>query len=288
MLFTDVYVLNSKISPVSNLRMTSAEVHRPAEASLSLHPEVSNPRYWLDPTSSLYMNSWQSFSKHLHMVWQFFWALGFPQWLSSKESTCNAGSMETKTWVQFLGQEDPLEKEMATHSSILARIILWTEKPGRLQSMGSQELDIQLNNKNNWALSSNDTSVQSLSHVQLLETPRTAARQASLSIINSQSLLKPMPFESVMPSNHLILCHPLLLPPSSFPMSRSIPMSQFFTSGGQSITVSASASVLPMNTQDWAPSGWTGWISLQSKGLSRVFSNTTGQKHHFFSAQLSL
>ena len=74
----------------------------------------------------------------------------------------------------------------------------------------------------------------------------------------------------------------------SFPASGSFQMSQFFTSGGQSIGVSASASVLPMNIQDWFPLGWTGWISLQSKGLSRVFSNTTVQKHQFFSAQLSL
>ena len=74
----------------------------------------------------------------------------------------------------------------------------------------------------------------------------------------------------------------------SFPASESFQMSQFFISGGQSIGVSASASVLPMNTQDWSPPGWTGWISLQSKGLSRVFSNTTVQKHQFFSAQLSL
>ena len=74
----------------------------------------------------------------------------------------------------------------------------------------------------------------------------------------------------------------------SFPASGSFPMSQFFASGGQSIGVSASASVLPMNIQDWFPSGWTGWISLQSKGLSRVFSNTTVQKHQFFSPQLSL
>ena len=74
----------------------------------------------------------------------------------------------------------------------------------------------------------------------------------------------------------------------SFSASGSFQMSQFFASGGQSIRVSASASVLPMNTQDWFPLGWTGWISLQSKGLSRVFSNTTVQKHRFFSAQLSL
>ena len=88
-------------------------------------------------------------------------------------------------------------------------------------------------------------------------------------------------------SNHLIFCHLLRLLPSIFPRSGSFPMSQLFTSGGQSIGVSASASVLPMNTQDWSPLGWTGWISLQSKGLSRVFSNTTVQKHQFFSAQLS-
>ena len=72
----------------------------------------------------------------------------------------------------------------------------------------------------------------------------------------------------------------------SFPASGSFPMSQFFASSDQSIRVSASASVFPMNIQDWSPLGWAGWISLQSKGLSRVFSNTTVQKHHFFSAQL--
>ena len=91
-------------------------------------------------------------------------------------------------------------------------------------------------------------------------------------------------------------CHPTIsssvIPfsscPQSFPVSGSFPMSQLFTSGGQSIAVSASASVLPMNIQEWFPLGWTGWISLQSKGLSRVFSNTTVQKHQFFGAQLSL
>ena len=97
------------------------------------------------------------------------------------------------------------------------------------------------------------SSVQSLSHVQFFVTPWTAACQASLSITNSQSLLKLMSIELVMPSNHLILCHPLLFPPSSFPASGSFPMSQFFTSGGQSIE--ASASVLPMYIQDWFPLG---------------------------------
>ena len=74
----------------------------------------------------------------------------------------------------------------------------------------------------------------------------------------------------------------------SFPASESFPLSQFFASDGQSMGVSASASVLPMNIQDWFPFGWTGLISLQSKGLSRIFSNTTVQKHQFFGAQLSL
>ena len=90
-------------------------------------------------------------------------------------------------------------------------------------------------------------------------------------------------------------CHPTIsssvVPfscPQSFPASGSFQMSQLFTSGGQSIGVSASISVLPMNTQDWSPSEWTGWISLQSKGLSRVFSNTPVQKHQFFGTQLSL
>ena len=89
-----------------------------------------------------------------------------------------------------------------------------------------------------------------------------------------------------MSNSHLILCHPLLLLPSIIPRSGSFQMGQFFASGGQSIGVSASTSVLPMNTQDWSPLGWTGWISLQSKGLSRVFSNTTVQKHQFFGTQL--
>ena len=127
----------------------------------------------------------------------------------------------------------------------------------------------------------------SVSHVRLFVTQWTAAHQASLSITNSQSLLKLMSTESVMPSNHLILCRPLLLLPSIFPISGSFQMSQLFTSNGQSIGASASASVLPMNIQGWFPLGWTGRISLQSKGLSRVFSNTTVQKHQFFGAQPS-
>ena len=127
----------------------------------------------------------------------------------------------------------------------------------------------------------------SLQSCQILCDPCTAARQAFLSIINSQSAPKLMSVESMMPSNHLILCVPFSSCPQSFPALGSFQMSQCFTSGGQSIGVSASTSVLPMNTQDWSPLGWTGWISLLSKGLSRVFSNTTVQNYQFFSTQLS-
>ena len=122
--------------------------------------------------------------------------------------------------------------------------------------------------------------VQLLSRVRLFATPWTAAYQASLSVTNSRSSPRLMSIELVMPSNHLILCHPLLFLPSIFPSIRAFSNEWFFTSGGQSIR--ASASVLPMNTQDWSPLGWTGWNSLQSKGFSRVFSSTTVQKHQFF------
>ena len=118
-------------------------------------------------------------------------------------------------------------------------------------------------------------------------TPRMAGYQASLSFTIPWSLLKLMFIE--------LWCHPSIstsvIPFSScllyFPASGAFPMSQHFAWGSQIIGVSASASVLPMNTQDWSPLGWTGWISLQSKGLSRVFSNTTVQKHQFFDVQLS-
>ena len=131
--------------------------------------------------------------------------------------------------------------------------------------------------------------VHSLSLVLLSATPWTAAHQASLSFTNSWSLLKFMSFELVMPSNHLILCHPLLLLPSIFPSIKDFSnMSQLFVSGGQSIGLSASTSILPMNIQDWFPLEWTSLISLHCKVLSRVLSNTTVQKHKFFGTQLSL
>ena len=123
------------------------------------------------------------------------------------------------------------------------------------------------------------SSVQSLSHVWLFVTPWTAACQASLSIINFRGLLRLSPLSQ--------WCHPTIssfvIPISSclqyFPASGFFQMSQCFASGGQSIGVSALTSDLPVNTQDWSLLARTGWISLQSKGLSRVFSNTTVQKH---------
>ena len=130
------------------------------------------------------------------------------------------------------------------------------------------------------------SSVQSLSRVWLFETPWIAAHPASLSITNSRL------YSNSCPASRW--CHPTIsssvVPfssyPQSSPASESFPMSQLFAWGGQSIGVSASASILPKNIQDWSPLGLTGWISLQSKGLSRVF-NTTVQKHQFFCAQLS-
>ena len=130
--------------------------------------------------------------------------------------------------------------------------------------------------------------VQSLSHVQLFATPWTAACQASLYITISRSLLNSCPMSwwrhptissSVIPLSSCL---------QSFPASGYFPISQLFTSGCQSIGVSASASVLPMNSQDWFPLGLTSGISLQSKGLSGVFSNTTIQKYQFFGNQFSL
>ena len=143
----------------------------------------------------------------------------------------------------------------------------------------------------NWVISTEKfpfSSVQLLSRVQLFETPWTAAArppclsQTPGAYSNSCPLswwCHPTISSSVVPFfSHL----------QSFPVSGSFQMSQVFESGGQNIGVSASASVLPMNILDWFPLGWTGWISLQFKELSRVFSNTTVQKHQFFSLQFSL
>ena len=133
------------------------------------------------------------------------------------------------------------------------------------------------------------SSVQTHSHVQLFAAPWTAAHQASLSITNSRSLLKLMSIESVIPSNHLILCHPLFLLSSILPSIRVFSNESVLRIRWPEYwSFSFSISVLPMKIQNWFPLGWTGWISLQSKRLSRVFSNTAIQKHQFFSTEVSL
>ena len=208
---------------------------------------------------------------------------GFPGGADGKESSCSAGDLGVIPGSQISpgeGNDCPLRYSCQEKAVVGG--------PGGLQCMGLRTV------KHNWA---NNTcilpnrpfsAVQLLSRVRLFESPWTAARQASLSITNSRSLLKLLSVESVMPST---ISSPVVLFSScfqSFPASGSFPMSQFFASGGQSIGVSASTSVLLMNIQDWSLLGWTGSISLQSKGLSRVFSNTTVQKRQFFGPQLSL
>ena len=195
-----------------------------------------------------------------------------------------------ETWIQSMGQKDPLEKGMATHSGILAWKIPWVEEPQ--QPMGSQRLrhDWVTNTSFNidWNKHHQFSSVQSLSRVWLFATPWIAARQASLSITTNSRV-----HSDSHPSSRW--CHPAIsssvIPfsscPQSLPASESFPISQLFTWGCQSIGVSVLASVLPKNTQNWSPLEWTDWISLQSKGRSRVFSSTTVQKHQFFGTQLS-
>ena len=132
------------------------------------------------------------------------------------------------------------------------------------------------------------SSVQLLSRVWLFATPRIAACQAFLSITSSWSSLKLMSIERWYHPAISSSAVPFSSCPQSLPASESFPMSQLFAWGGQSTGVLALASFLSKNTQDWSPLGWTGWISLQSKGLSRDFSSNTVQKHQFFHVQLSL
>ena len=140
---------------------------------------------------------------------------------------------------------------MATHSSVLAWRIPGMEEPGGLPSVGSHRVRHKCSD---------------LAAAAVAACPLSQWCHPTIS-------------SSVIPFSFCL---------QSFPASQSFQMSQFFVPGEQNIGVSASASVLPVNIQDWFPLGWTGWISLQSKGLSRVFSNTTIQKHQFFSAQLYL
>ena len=221
------------------------------------------------------------------------------------------------------------DKEMATHSSVLAWRIPGTGEPGGLPSMGSHRVghdwrdtasavildqasswEPHLNLKKyifnfNWRIIALQYCV-GFCQTTVWISHRFSSVQFSSSVVSdslqpheSQRARPPCPSPTPRDySNSYPLsrwCHPAIsssvVPfsscPQSLPASGSFPMSQLFASGGQSIGVAASATVLPMNTQDWSALGWTGWISLQSKGLSRVFSNTIVQKHQFFSAQLS-
>ena len=132
------------------------------------------------------------------------------------------------------------------------------------------------------------SSVQSLSHVLLFAAPWTTACKLPCQSPTPRTCSNSCPWSWWCHSTILSSVIPFSSHLQSFPASGSFPMSQFFTSGGQSTGVSTLASVLPMNIQDWFPLGWTGWISLLFKGLSRVFSNTKVQKHQFFGAQFSL
>ena len=199
---------------------------------------------------------------------------------------------EMRVW--SMGWEDPLEESMATHSSILAWRILWTEEPGGLQFMGSQRVGCNSSDLHTTGIVKD--------HIYVCG----CSVQFSCSVVSDS--LRPHELQHARPpclsptpgvhwdSRPLSQwCHPAIssfvVPFSSCPQSlsssESFPVSQLFAWGGQSIGVSASAWVLPKNTQDWSPLEWTGWISLQSKGLSRVFSNITVQKHQFFGTQLS-
>ena len=198
---------------------------------------------------------------HTYMLW-----LGLPKWFSDKESASNVGATGL---LPGLGRSPGVGNGNPLQHSCLGNLMdrVWHPIVHEVVQFSS---------------------FQSLSCVWLFVTLWTTAHKASLSITNSWSPPKlkchewwcyPAISSSVIP---LFSC------PQYFPASGSFTMSQIFASGGQSIGVSASTSVISMNTQDWSPLGWTGWISLKSKGLSRVFSNTTVQKHQFFGAQLSL
>ena len=191
--------------------------------------------------------------------------MGFPGDTGGKEPACQCRRYKRCRFDPWVGKM-PWRRERQLTPCILTWKILWTEEPSRLQSMESQIYVLYCK--------LHISSVQSLSRVQLFVTPRTAACQASLSITNSWSLLKFKSIDLVMPSNHLILCCPLSSCLQSFPASGSFPRSQFFASGGQSIGASASASLLPLNIQDWFPLGLTGhhlpWFWSPQNKVSNV------------------
>ena len=182
----------------------------------------------------------------------------------------------------------------------------WTGKPGMLQSMGWQRVGLDWATELNWITNWTDDNMKIFNINPIIILKRMSVSQFSHSFMSNslwpQGLQHSrLPCPSPTPGAYSNSCpwsqwcHPPIsssvVPfsscPQSLPASGSFPVSQLFTWGGQSIGLSASASVLPMNTQDWSPLGWTCWISLPPKELSRVFSNTTVQKHQFFGTQLS-
>ena len=210
-----------------------------------------------------------------------------PRMLSGKESACNAGDVglirktprrQNCNPLQYSCLENPMDRG-AWWATVHVVTKSWA---WRRNSTCTHNASLVT-----FCYPHSVSSVQSLSHVHLFATPWIAARQASLSITNSRVHSDPRP------SSHW--CHPdissFVVPfsscPQSLPASESFPLSQLFAWSGQNTGVSASASFLPKKSQGWSPSEWTGWLSLQSQGLSRTFSNTTVQKYQFFSAQPS-
>ena len=207
-------------------------------------------------------------------------------WPSGKTFIPSSWKSPTINFSVFIGHTDQLRYNIVG-KCIRLLIPRYRDSIGAILETGYHPISISFVESLQIVLWNNSVkSVQSLSHVQLFRTPWTTACQASLSITNSWSLLKLTFVESAMPYNHLIACRPLHLLPSIFPSVRVF-FNESVPHKGTKYWRLASASVLPMNIQDWFLLGWICWISLQSKRLSRVFSNTTVQKHQFFGAQLS-
>ena len=188
-----------------------------------------------------------------------------------------------EAYISHLRQTHPPKGKGAEIRTTYCSLWNWNKIHRKLESMISHGPD----ERTRWNPKITTNSVQLLSYVWPYATPWNAACQASLS---------PTPRVHPNPCPMSWWCHWTISSSAvlfsfclqAFPASGSFQMSQLFTSGGQSIAVSASTSVLPRNTQDWSPLGWTGWIALQTKELAKIFCNTTVQKHHFFGAQLSL
>ena len=204
------------------------------------------------------------------------YGFGLPRWQCGKKYACWRKRRRFDSWVRKI----PWRRKWQP-----TPVFLFGESHGQSSLEGYSPWGGRV--RHDWLTKHQFSSVQLLSCVRLFATPWIAACQASLSTTNSRSLHKLMSIESVMPSSHLILCRPLLLLPP-------IPPSIRVFSNESTLLMrwpkywSFSFNISPSNEhQDWSPLEWTGWISLQSKGFSRVFSNTTVQKHQFFCAQLS-